>query len=101
MGFLICSSNGIVRKLKVIKKNMEYLMNDELLPEYDFDYSKAVRGKYHKKLMKEGSNIIVLEPDIADAFHDSESVNKALRSLLEIARSTTGSSSKSEKRAGN
>ena len=75
-------------------------MNDELLPEYNFDYSKAVRGKYHKKLMKEGSNIIVLEPDIADAFHDSESVNKALRSLLEIARSTTSLSSKSEKRAG-
>jgi hypothetical protein len=55
----------------------------------DFDYSNAVRGKYSKKLMQEGSNIIVLEPDIADAFHDSESVNKALRSFLEIARSAS------------
>ncbi|MBN1906015.1 MAG: hypothetical protein JW927_13060 [Deltaproteobacteria bacterium] len=73
---------------------------DELLPEYNFDYSNAVRGKYYKKLIKEGSNIIILEPDIADAFHDSESVNKALRSLLEIARSTA-SSGKLEKRAGN
>lgn len=76
-------------------------MQDELLPEYDFDYSKAVRGKYYKKLMEKGSNIIVLEPDIADVFHDSESVNKALRSLLEIARSTTIPSDKSEKHAGN
>jgi hypothetical protein len=74
---------------------------DELLPEYDFDYTKATRGKYYKKLMDEGSNIIVLEPDIVDAFHDSESVNKALRSLLEIARSTAVSLNKSEKHAGN
>ena len=76
-------------------------MQDELLPEYDFDYSNAVKGKYYKRLMEEGSNIIVLEPDIADAFHDSESVNKALRSLLEIARSTTNRSDKTEKHAGN
>lgn len=75
-------------------------IKDELLPEYDFDYSKATRGKYHKKLMDEGSNIIVLEPDIADVFHNSESVNKALRSLLKIARSTTSPSIKSEKHTG-
>lgn len=82
----------------LFKKNKK---QDELLAEYDFDYSKATRGKYSKKLMDEGSNIIVLEPDIADAFHDFESVNKALRSLLEIARSTTDSLNKSEKHAGN
>jgi hypothetical protein len=74
---------------------------DELLPEYDFDYSNAVRGKYYKKIMQEGSNIIVLEPDIAEAFHDSEAVNKALRSLLEIVRSTSDSLNKPEKHAGN
>lgn len=56
--------------------------------EYDFDYSKAVRGKYFKNLMAEGSNVIVLDPDIAEVFHDSDSVNKALRSLLEITRTT-------------
>ena len=56
--------------------------------EYDFDYSKAVRGKYFKNLMAEGSNVIVLEPDIAKEFHDSDSVNQALRSLLEITRAT-------------
>jgi len=61
---------------------------DELRPEYNFDYSKAVRGKYYKRLMEEGSNLVVLEPDVAKAFHDSASVNEALRSLLDLTRST-------------
>ena len=50
--------------------------------EYDFDCSKAVRGKYYKRLLKEGSNVVVLDRDIARAFPDSASVNKALRSVL-------------------
>ncbi|MBA7533416.1 hypothetical protein ES705_25655 [subsurface metagenome] len=61
---------------------------DELRPEYNFDYSKAVRGKYYKRLLDEGSNVVVLDPDIAKAFHDSASVNEALRSLLDLTRST-------------
>ena len=54
--------------------------------EYDFDYSKAVRGKYYKRLLKEGSNVVVLERDVAKAFPDSASVNKALRSVLKSRR---------------
>jgi hypothetical protein len=54
--------------------------------EYDFDYSKAVRGKYYKRLLKEGSNVVVLDRDIAKAFPDSASVNKALRSVLQGKR---------------
>ena len=61
---------------------------DTLRPEYDFDYSKATRGKYCRRLLEEGSNVVILEPDILDAFHDSASVNEALRSLLELTRST-------------
>ena len=79
-------------------KNKTKQERDELRPEYNFDYSKGVRGKYYKKLMEEGSNVIVLEPDVAEAFHDSASVNEALRSLLNITRSTqrlTRSSSQS------
>ncbi len=60
----------------------------ELRPEYNFDYSKAVRGKYCQRLIDEGSNVIILEPDIAKVFRDSVSVNKALRSLLDLTRST-------------
>lgn len=58
---------------------------DEMCPEYEFDYSKAVRGKYYKRLLKEGANVVVLEPDVAKAFRDSAAVNDALRSLLQVA----------------
>ena len=61
---------------------------EELRPEYEFDYSKAVRGKYFKRLLEEGANVVVLEPEIAMAFASSAAVNDALRSLLEITRST-------------
>ena len=61
---------------------------DELRPEYSFDYSNVVRGKYYSRLLAEGSNVVVLDPDIAEAFHDSASVNTALRSLLDLTRST-------------
>ncbi len=62
--------------------------SDELRPEYDFDYSKAVRGKYYRRLLDEGSNVVILDPDISKAFGDSSAVNEALRSLLELTRST-------------
>jgi len=61
---------------------------NDLRPEYDFDYSKAVRGKYSKRLLKEGANVVVLEPDVAKAFGDSATVNEALRSLLDFSRAT-------------
>jgi hypothetical protein len=72
---------------------------DELRPEYDFDYSKAVQGKYYQRLIDEGSNVVVLEPDIAKAFRDSVSVNKALRSLLDLTRSTKRLTSRPTRRA--
>jgi hypothetical protein len=72
---------------------------DELRPEYDFDYSKAVRGKYYRRLLEEGSNVVVLDPDVAKAFRDSASVNEALRSLLELTRSTKRLTSRSSGRA--
>ncbi|MDQ7785463.1 MAG: hypothetical protein RDU20_21450 [Desulfomonilaceae bacterium] len=62
--------------------------DDELRPEYGFNYSEAVRGKYYKRLMEEGANVVVLDPDIAAVFRDSASVNEALRSLLDFTRST-------------
>lgn len=42
--------------------------------------------KYHKRLTKEGSNVVVLEPDVAKAFPDSASVNEALRVVLKAGR---------------
>ena len=58
----------------------------DMRPEYDFDYSKAVRGKYYRRILKEGANVAVLEPDIAKAFPDSASVNDALRVVLKAGQ---------------
>jgi len=57
---------------------------DEIRPEYDF--SGGVRGKYADRYRK-GTNVVLLDPEIADAFPDSDSVNAALRALLAIAKS--------------
>lgn len=54
---------------------------------YDFDYLSAVRGKYFRRHMT-GSNIVLLEPDVAKIFRTSKAVNEALRSLLKVAAET-------------
>jgi len=63
---------------------------DDLRPEYDFDFSQGEKGRYYKRLLQEGSNIVVLEPDLAETFPDSAAVNNALRSLLEFVRLSEG-----------
>ena len=68
---------------------------DEMRPEYSFDYSKAVRGKYHKRILKEGSNVVVLEPDIAKAFPSSAAVNDALRVVLQAGQAARRLTSRS------
>ena len=56
---------------------------DELRSEYNrSDFGELVRGKYADRI-KEESNVVLLEPDIAQAFPNDEAVNKALRYLLE------------------
>jgi hypothetical protein len=69
-------------------KAKEKKTSDELRPEYNFDYSKAVRGKYYKRILEEGANVVMLEPDVAKAFVDSAAVNDALRSLLDLTKTT-------------
>ena len=58
--------------------------SDDMRPEYDF--SKGVRGKYAKRCA-EGTNLILLDPSLADVFPDSDSVNEVLRPLARIIRS--------------
>ncbi len=55
----------------------------EMLKEYDF--RGGIRGKYAKRF-SQGANIVVLDPDVASVFTDSESVNQALRALSEIVK---------------
>jgi hypothetical protein len=70
---------------------MKKTSKEELRPEYDFAAMKGgVRGKYADRYAK-GANIILLDDDVAEVFHDDESVNDALRSLIKIARSKTKS----------
>ena len=55
---------------------------DELRPEYDFSRMKGgVRGKYVDRY-REGTNLVLLDPDVAAAFPDAKAVNEALRLLL-------------------
>jgi hypothetical protein len=60
--------------------------NDDLQEEYDFKAMKGgVRGKYFQQVAA-GSNLVLLDPDVAKAFPTQEAVNKALRMLAEIAK---------------
>ncbi len=54
---------------------------EEILPEYDL--TGGVRGKYAARYA-EGTNLVRLDPDVAKVFPDSESVNRALRALVQI-----------------
>jgi hypothetical protein len=54
-------------------------------PEYDI--SGGVRGKYYEAY-RQSSNVIVLDPDVAEIFHDSIAVNEAPRLLAKVAKST-------------
>jgi hypothetical protein len=63
---------------------MKKMHNDsELLTEYDF--SKGIRGKYARRYA-EGTNVVVIDPDIVEYFPDNESVNNSLRSLVSIIK---------------
>jgi hypothetical protein len=52
----------------------------------EYDFSKGVRGKYARRYAQ-GSNVVVLEPDVAKVFTDSEAVNRSLRDLAGIVKS--------------
>ncbi|HEV2124150.1 MAG TPA: hypothetical protein VGW38_15410, partial [Chloroflexota bacterium] len=60
--------------------------DSDMLKEYDF--SGGVRGKYAARFA-EGTNIVVLAPDLARIFPDSQAVNEALRPLVCLTRSST------------
>ncbi|MFS8087203.1 MAG: BrnT family toxin [Acidobacteriota bacterium] len=67
------------------RKNMSQELNSERDPDMldEYDFSNGVRGKYAGRFAQ-GSNVVVLDPDVAQVFTDSESVNQALRALVGI-----------------
>ena len=67
-------------------KKTERNLNGDLRPAYDFAAMKGgIRGKYAKRL-RERTNIVVLEPEIAEAFPNEQAVNQALRGVLNTTR---------------
>lgn len=66
-----------------MKKAINKTAKSEMRAEYDF--SGGVRGKYARRYAQ-GSNVVVLEPDVAKMFPSTESVNSSLRALAGIFR---------------
>ena len=77
-----------------MKKGSAKRKSDDLRPEYDLSrLESGVRGKYYKQA-KAGTNLVMLDPDVALAFPDSTSVNRALRLLQDVATKTSGRTAK-------
>ncbi len=93
-------SEGIVSESSVLgglreqsgsnmKKESAKKHSDELKPEYDLSKLRGgVRGKYFAQASA-GTNLVLIEPDLAALFPDGESVNRALRLLADTARAVT------------
>lgn len=63
--------------------------NDDLRAEYDLSQLKGgVRGKYYREATA-GTNLVLIDPELANVFPDTESVNRALRLLADTAESAT------------
>jgi hypothetical protein len=71
-----------------MKKELTAELQDDLRPEYDLSQLKGgVRGKYYRRASA-GTNLVLIEPDLALLFPNAEAVNRALRVLAEAAKST-------------
>ena len=81
-------------------KKVRQRKGNELRIEYKpSDFPEGfVRGKYTNRLRK-SSNIVVLRPEVAEAFPNAESVNKALLTLIDVAKKTTHLTKRSNERA--
>lgn len=72
------------------KEVMKKVTKDELRPEYlRNELGPGIRGKYFRSY-QEGTNLVLLSPDVAAAFPTEKAVNDALRSLIKVAQRSTG-----------
>lgn len=85
---------GLKEKPMKQRKTKPRQTDDSLRPEYDF--SQGVRGK-HAARYAAGTNVVVLEPDVASAFPTAEEVNEALRALAQIKRRRASSRKRTSK----
>lgn len=78
---------------------MKKAKRDELRPEYKrSDLGRGVRGKYFRSY-QEGTNLVLLSPDVAEVFTDEASVNEALRTLIKVAQQSAGVTKRSSRRS--
>jgi hypothetical protein len=69
-----------------MKKPIERRTRDDMRTEYDFSSMRGgIRGKHYQEYRK-GSNVVLLQPDVAEAFPSEEAVNEALRGILKTTR---------------
>jgi hypothetical protein len=79
-------------------KKAKSKLNDWLRPEYKrSDFGEIVRGKYAKRI-RESTNVVILEPEVAKEFPNDEAVNKALRTLMPIKHTKAPSSKRNAKK---
>jgi hypothetical protein len=69
-----------MKKTRPAKKPRPH--DEDMLPEYRFDYRKARPNRFVTRI-KQGSRVVVIDPDVAEVFADRESVNAVLRALIE------------------
>jgi hypothetical protein len=82
-----------MKKTHTAKKPRKH--DDEMLPEYRLDYSKARPNRFAARI-KQGGRLVVIEPDVAEVFATPESVNTMLRALIgAMPHQTSGSNSES------
>lgn len=83
---MICDALGCCLSRIFMKKPIERRNRDDMRPEYDFaSMSAGVRGKHYQEYRK-GSNVVLLHPDVAEAFPSEDAVNEALRGILKTTR---------------
>lgn len=70
-----------------MKKENKQCLEDDLRPEYDLKslLKSGIRGKYAHRFRK-GTNIVILDPDVASVFPNGEAVNEALRLVIQLRR---------------
>jgi len=73
-------------------------IEDDVLPEYDFSKMKLIGRGIYAKRYRSGTNIVLLDRDVREAFPDDESVNEALRVIAKAAKRQTSRAKKSSAR---
>lgn len=83
-----------------MRKPIKHRNHDEMRPEYDFASMKGgVRGKHYQEYRK-GTNVVLLEPDVEEAFPTEDAVNEALRGILTTTRAVRRSGGLADRTVG-